>query len=111
YTIVEEISGIRRDGSVFPIEYKIVEIQLGKNETLYNLFIKDITERTRAEEDRVRHALALEKLNSELFNEKIAIQEQRDISEQFIESVREGLVMSDRSGTITIVNRRIEEMF
>ncbi|MCP1186664.1 PAS domain-containing sensor histidine kinase [Paenibacillus sp. 1781tsa1] len=111
YTIVDEISGIRRDGSVFPIEYKIVEIQLGKNETLYNLFIKDITERTRAEEDRVRHALALEKLNSELFNEKIAIQEQRDISEQFIESVREGLVMSDRSGTITIVNRRIEEMF
>ncbi|MCW3794294.1 ATP-binding protein [Paenibacillus sp. LS1] len=111
YTIVDEISGIRQDGSVFPIEYKIVEIQLGKNETLYNLFIKDITERTRAEEDRVRHALALEKLNSELLHEKIAIQEQRDISEQFIESVREGLVMSDRSGTITIVNRRIEEMF
>lgn len=111
YTTVDEISGIRRDGSVFPIEYKIVEIQLGKNETLYNLFIKDITERTRAEEDRVRHALALEQLNSELFNEKIAIQEQRDISEQFIESVREGLVMSDRLGNITIVNRRIEEMF
>ncbi|QOS81120.1 PAS domain S-box protein [Paenibacillus sp. JNUCC31] len=111
HVIVEEISGIRRDGSVFPIEYKIVEIQLGNNETLYNLFIKDITERTRAEEDRVRHALALEKLNAELLNEKVAIQEQRDISEQFIESVREGLVMSDRSGTITIVNRRVEEMF
>lgn len=111
HVIVEEISGIRRDGSVFPIEYKIVEIQLGNNETLYNLFIKDITERTRAEEDRVRHALALEKLNAELFREKVAIQEQRDISEHFIESVREGLVMSDRSGTITIVNRRIEEMF
>ncbi|WP_167434849.1 MULTISPECIES: ATP-binding protein [Paenibacillus] len=111
HVIVEEISGIRRDGSVFPIEYKIVEIQLGNNETLYNLFIKDITERTRAEEDRVRHALALEKLNAELFHEKVAIQEQRDISEHFIESVREGLVMSDRSGTITIVNRRIEEMF
>ncbi|MFS0873502.1 ATP-binding protein [Paenibacillus xylanilyticus] len=108
---VEEISGIRRDGSVFPIEYKIVEIQLGNNETLYNLFIKDITDKTRAEEERVRHALALERLNTELFNEKIAIQEQRDISEHFIESVREGLVMSDRSGTITIVNRRIEEMF
>ncbi|MGC5776100.1 ATP-binding protein [Paenibacillus pabuli] len=111
HVIVEEISGIRRDGSVFPIEYKIVEIQLGNNETLYNLFIKDITERTRAEEERVRHALALEKLNAELLNEKVAIQEQRDISEQFIESVREGLVMSDRSGTITIVNRRVEEMF
>jgi len=111
HVIIEEISGIRRDGSVFPIEYKIVEIQLGNNETLYNLFIKDITERTRAEEDRVRHALALEKLNAELFYEKAAIQEQRDISEHFIESVREGLVMSDRSGTITIVNRRIEEMF
>ncbi|WP_186375567.1 PAS domain-containing sensor histidine kinase [Paenibacillus xylanexedens] len=111
YTTVDEISGIRKDGSVFPIEYKIVEIQLGKNETLYNLFIKDITERTRAEEDRVRHALVLEHLNLELFQEKAAIQEQRDISEQFIESVREGLVMSDRSGTITIVNRRIEEMF
>ncbi|MGQ8875035.1 ATP-binding protein [Paenibacillus sp. TSA_86.1] len=111
YTTVDEISGIRNDGSVFPIEYKIVEIQLGKNEILYNLFIKDITERTRAEEDRVRHALVLEHLNLELFQEKAAIQEQRDISEQFIESVREGLVMSDRSGTITIVNRRIEEMF
>ncbi|MGF9700504.1 ATP-binding protein [Paenibacillus sp. MABNR03] len=108
---VEEISGIRRDGSVFPIEYKIVEIQLGNNEKLYNLFIKDITDKTRAEEERVRHALALERLNTELFNEKIAIQEQRDISEHFIESVREGLVMSDRSGTITIVNRRIEKMF
>jgi len=111
HVIVEEISGIRRDGSVFPIEYKIVEIQLGNNETLYNLFIKDITERTRAEEDRVRHALALEELNAELFHEKVAIQEQRDISEHFIESVREGLIMSDHSGTITIVNRRIEEMF
>ena len=108
---VEEISGIRRDGSVFPIEYKIVEIQLGNNERLYNLFIKDITDKTRAEEERVRHALALEKLNAELFNEKIAIQEQRDISEHFIESVREGLVMSDRTGMITIVNRRVEEMF
>ncbi|PYE45817.1 PAS domain S-box-containing protein [Paenibacillus barcinonensis] len=111
YTTVDEISGIRSDGSIFPIEYKIVEIQLGNNEILYNLFIKDITERTRAEEDRVRHALVLEHLNLELFQEKEAIQEQRDISEQFIESVREGLVMSDRSGTITIVNRRIEEMF
>ncbi|SEP19319.1 PAS domain S-box-containing protein [Paenibacillus sp. OK076] len=111
HVIVEEISGIRRDGSVFPIEYKIVEIQLGNNESLYNLFIKDITERTRAEEERVRHALALEKLNAELFHEKVAIQEQRDISQHFIESAREGLVMSDRSGTITIVNRRIEEMF
>ncbi|MBY0220059.1 ATP-binding protein [Paenibacillus illinoisensis] len=108
---VEEISGIRRDGSVFPIEYRIVEIQLGNNERLYNLFIKDITDKTRAEEERVRHALALEKLNAELFNEKIAIQEQRDISEHFIESVREGLVMSDRTGMITIVNRRVEEMF
>ncbi|PZT57622.1 PAS domain-containing sensor histidine kinase [Paenibacillus silvae] len=110
YTTVDEISGIR-DGTIFPIEYKIVEIQLGNSETLYNLFIKDITERTRAEEDRVRHALVLEHLNLELFQEKAAIQEQRDISEQFIESVREGLVMSDHSGTITIVNRRIEEMF
>ncbi|MCM3175493.1 ATP-binding protein [Paenibacillus sp. MER 99-2] len=111
YTIVDEISGIRRNGALFPIEYKIVEIRLGNNESLYNLFIKDITERTRAEEERVRHALALEQLNAELFHEKNAIQEQRDISEHFIESVREGLVMSDRSGTITIVNRRIEEMF
>lgn len=111
YTTVEEISGVRREGSAFPIEYKIVEVQLGSHESLYNLFIKDITERTRAEEERVRHALALEKLNAELIREKVAIQEQRDISEQFIESVREGLVMSDRSGTITIVNRRIEEMF
>lgn len=111
HTHIEEIYGIRRDGSVFPIEYKIVEIRLGNKESLYNLFIKDITERTRAEEDRVRDALALEQLNAELVREKQAIQEQRDISEQFIESVREGLVMSDRSGTITIVNRRIEEMF
>ena len=63
------------DGMVpfFPIEYKIVEIQLGKNATLLTTcLLRILRSGPRAEEDRVRHALALEKLNSELFNEKIA---------------------------------------
>ncbi|MFE6078564.1 ATP-binding protein [Paenibacillus sp. NPDC057886] len=109
--LTDEISGLHRDGSTFPIEYKIVEIQVGNNEILYNLFIKDMTERTIAEEEKVRQALALENLNGELVKEKSAIQEQRDISEHFIESVREGLVMCDLRGTITIVNQQIEKMF
>ncbi|WP_418039304.1 ATP-binding protein [Paenibacillus xylanilyticus] len=109
--LTDEISGLHRDGSTFPIEYKIVEIQVGNNESLYNLFIRDMTERTIAEEEKVRQALALENLNGELVKGKSAIEEQRDISEHFIESVREGLVMCDPKGVITIVNHQIELMF
>ncbi len=109
--LTDEISGLHRNGSSFPIEYKIVEIQVGNKESIYNLFIRDMTERTIAEEEKVRHALALENLNGELVRGKSAIEEQRDISEHFIESVREGLVMCDPKGVITIVNQQIETMF
>lgn len=109
--LTDEISGLHRDGSNFPIEYKIVEIQVGNKESIYNLFIRDMTEKTIAEEEKVRHALALVNLNGELVKGKSAIEEQRDISEHFIESVREGLIMCDPSGMITIVNCQIEAMF
>lgn len=109
--LTDEISGLHRDGSTFPIEYKIVEIQVGNKESIYNLFIRDMTEKTIAEEEKVRHALALMDLNGELVKGKSAIEEQRDIRQHFIESVREGLIMCDPSGLITIVNYQIEAMF
>jgi PAS domain S-box-containing protein len=60
-----ELQGLRRDGTVFPIEMAVSESWSGGRRTFIGI-ISDETDHKNAEDERTRHALALESANKEL---------------------------------------------
>lgn len=77
-----EIHGLRSDGTEFPIEASISQVEAGA-EKLFTVIMRDVTERERAEE-RFR---------------------------QVIEHAPNGMVMVDDRGRISLVNAQIEKSF
>lgn len=62
---VLQLSAIRRDGTEFPVELTIAPVTTQQG-TVFTAFLRDITERVRAETLRQRHAASLETANAEL---------------------------------------------
>jgi two-component system cell cycle sensor histidine kinase/response regulator CckA len=56
---LSEMTALRADGAEFPVEFSMVRIP-GEGATLYTCFIRDITERKQAQEQRRLQATALE---------------------------------------------------
>lgn len=65
--IGREETAQRKDGSCFPVELAVSEVHLG-NRRAFTGFVRDITERRRAENERLRLIHELESANEELKN-------------------------------------------
>lgn len=63
--IGREVTGQRKDGSLFPMDLAVSEVRLAKRR-LFTGFVRDITERKRAEEKLAALARTLEEKNKEL---------------------------------------------
>jgi len=63
--IGREVSGLKKDGTIFPIYLSISEVQLD-DRTVYTGFIHDITQQKISEERLRRYAAELERSNREL---------------------------------------------
>lgn len=84
-----EISALRADGTEFPVELAIAQVP-GDGPKVFTGFIRDLTERKRAESELSAYAAQLRSL---------------------IESAPDGIIMVDSEGRIELVNRQAEQMF
>ncbi|MCA1939895.1 MAG: PAS domain S-box protein [Caenispirillum bisanense] len=101
-----ELEGLRKDGSVFPIELSLAEMRIGRSR-LYTGVIRDITQRKRAEEAMKRYNEELEARVRERTEELRALSRQ---SESILESAGDGIVALDNDGLITVANPAAAEM-
>ncbi|WDT80367.1 MAG: PAS domain S-box protein [Candidatus Manganitrophus sp.] len=83
-----ETTGMRADGSEFPVELTIIRIPL-EGPAVFQGFLRDITERKQAEE-----ALAAEK-------ERLAVT---------LGSIGDGVIATDVTGRVIFINRTAEEL-
>jgi len=82
-----EEEGMRKDGTLFPIEISFSLTQAGENTVI--AVMRDITERKQAEEE---------------------IKKTRDFLESVIENSRDGIITTDAKGHITSANSAMEKM-
>ncbi len=101
-----ELEGMRKDGTVFPIELSLAEMRIGRSR-LYTGVIRDITERKRAEAAQRRYSEQLESHVRERTEELRALSRQ---SESILESAGDGIVALDNTGMITVANPAAAEM-
>ena len=80
--IGREVEGVRKDGSRFPLELSVSEMNVD-SERMFTGIIRDVSER-KAAEQRVHH---------------------------FVEAAPNGMLMVDRDGVISLVNAQTEKLF
>jgi PAS domain S-box-containing protein len=93
--IGREVVGLRKDGTVFPMDLAVSEVRLG-DRRLFTGIVRDVTERKQAEE-------VLKKSHREL-------QQTKQYLERLIESSPDAIVSTDREGSITFFSPGAEKL-
>ncbi len=91
--ISRELKGIKKDGSLFPIEIAISETQI-ENRTLYTSVIRDVTLRKKSEKELHQHR--------EILEEQVAVR-----TKELAEANKKLKVLARSDGLTGIANRRV----
>lgn len=72
--ISREVKGLHKDGTIFPLELAVSEVELS-GERMFIGITRDITRRVKAEQTRLRHSSSLEKFHKITSNSKLSFEE------------------------------------
>ena len=81
-----EMTALRRDGREFPIELAVTPLKLGQTWT-FSAFIRDISERKRAEKALEKAFEEIKALKDQLYRENLALRDEVDRASMFEEIV------------------------
>jgi PAS domain S-box-containing protein len=91
-----ELTALRADGTEFPVELAITPIH-GEGPPMFTGYLRDITERKRAEEER-------ERLTGELMQAGIDLGRSRNQLEAILEGIADGVTAQDPTGRLVYAN-------
>ena len=108
-----EVTGLRKDGSTFPLDLAISEVFIGKRR-LFTGVTRDITKRKKMEKQLEVHTVSLEKMVEERTH---ALIESLDVAERaknridgILRSIADGLIVTDAEHNIMLMNRPAEQI-
>lgn len=115
---VLEMTALHREGREIPVEIAVSPIKVGSGYWA-SAIIRDITERKEAKEilerkvtERTAELQAVNKVLQEEIGERLraeeALAEEKEFLQVTLESIGEGVIITDRQGQVRMLNRRAE---
>ncbi|WP_322904839.1 sensor histidine kinase [Paenibacillus sp. SGZ-1009] len=100
----------RVDGSTFRVELTRSEI-LNEGRAMHTFFVHDLTEQEQAQEKYSEHERQVKQLTDRLMEEQVAVEEQKRITGNVLQTVQEGIVIGDTNGNTVFMNATMQVLF
>ncbi len=100
----------RTDGTTFRAELMRSEI-LNEGRAMHTFFVHDLTEQEQAQEKYSEHERQVKQLTDRLLEEQVAVEKQKRLTGNLLQTVQEGIVIGDVQGSILFINPTMQELF